>query len=174
MELQEARKHLFDPTTRLFSVLDGVMVPDLPNKLREASVPHYCVLPGELPPDMIYAAPYLVYLSPDSKLADWIISESFGKSWGIFFQSRRSMLEMRRHFRALHQVYDERGNPLKFRYYDPRVLTSFLPTCNGGELKTLFGDVDKFFVESTDGKSLVIHRLLNGKLETSTIEPEVK
>lgn len=165
MDLKQIREHLFVRDTRLYCVLDGVMVPDLPNKLREAQVPHHCILTGELTPDMVYAAPYLAYLSPDSKFADWVLSEATGNSWGVFFHTRRSMLEMRRHFRALHQAYDERGNPLKFRYYDPRVLTAFLPTCNAGELKTLFGDVDRFFVESKDGKSLVSYRLADGKLD---------
>jgi hypothetical protein len=44
---------------------------------------------------------------------------------------------------------------LKFRYYDPRVLRAFLPTCNAGELKTLFGDVDQFFIESKEVGALL-------------------
>ena len=168
------RQHLYNSQTRLFGVLDSVMVPDLPNRLFEGRVPNYSVLQGELTPDLVHAAPYLVYLSPDSKFADWLLSEAIGKHWGIFLQTHRSMLEMRKHFRSLMQVYDERGNPLTFRFYDPRVLSRFLPTCNGGELKTLFGDVDAFFSESDDGQSLVRYQIADGTLNVKDLRPEVK
>ena len=174
MDVPQLRQHLFNDRSRLYCVLDGVMVPDLPNKLYEGQIPHHCVVQGELTPAMVYAAPYLAYLSPDSKFADWVLAESIGKHWGIFLQTRRSMLEMRRHFRALHQAYDERGNPLKFRFYDPRVLSRFLPTCNGGELKTLFGDVEAFFTESDDGKSIVRYQVSDGTLNIKDMRPEVK
>jgi hypothetical protein len=162
---QELRQILFSNRTQLYCVLDGVLVPDLPDRLYRGQVPNYCLISGDLDPAMTYAAPYLVYLSPDSKFADWVLSESLGKHWGIFAQSRRSMIEMRRHFTSLVQTYDEKGNPLKFRFYDPRVLNKFLPTCNGGELKLLFGDIDAFYTEADDG-NLLRHRLENGRLKT--------
>ena len=59
---------------------------------------------------------------------------------------------MRKHFRALVTVHDEAGTPMIFRFYDPRVVHKFLPTCNTGELKTFFGKVDAFFAETPDGK----------------------
>jgi hypothetical protein len=172
MDLQQIRQQLFNDRTRLYCVLDGVMVPDLPNHIYKAQVPHHCLVQGELTPDLVHASPYLAYLSPDSKFAEWVIEESIGKHWGIFVQSHRSMNEMRRHFRALLQAYDEKGRPMKFRFYDPRVLSRFLPTCNGGELKTLFGDVGAFFSESEDGKGLVRYTVDDGKLNIKNLEEE--
>ena len=172
MDQQLVRQALFNNYTQLYGVLDGVMVPDLPNRLFKGQVPNYCLLSGDLPADMVYAAPYLVYLSPDSKFADWVFEEAFGKHWGIFVQSPRSMIEMRRHFRALMQTYDENGNPLKFRFYDPRVLSKFLPTCNGGELKTLFGEVQAFYTESDKGDELIRYKIDSGKLVTTVINKE--
>jgi hypothetical protein len=174
MDLERIRQNVFSANTRLYCVLDGVMVQDLPIKLREAQVPHHCILTGDLTPDVVHAAPYLAYLSPDSKFADWVLSEAFGKSWGIFFRSHRSMLEMRRHFRALHQAFDEHGNPLKFRYYDPRVLRAFLPTCNAGELKTLFGDVEQFFIETKEVGGIERYRLSDGNLDIKQLNSEAK
>lgn len=172
MDQELVRNTLFSSYTQLYAVLDGVMVPDLPTRLYKGQVPNYCLLTGDLPDDMVYAAPYLVYLSPDSKFSDWVLEESFGKHWGIFAQSPRSMIEMRRHFRALMQAYDENGNPLKFRFYDPRVLSKFLPTCNGGELKTLFGEVQAFYAESEDGTDLVRYQVSDGKLVTTVFDQE--
>lgn len=172
MTLDEIKQKLFDNRTRLYCILDGVLVPDLPNRLYSGQIPSYCLFTGDLPPDMVYAAPYLAYLSPDSKFADWVLSEGIGKHWGIFIHSRRSIIEMRRHFTALTQVYDERGNPIRFRYYDPRVLRKFLPTCNGGELKLLFGETDALFAESDDGAAVIRYRIADGKLETRLLNEE--
>lgn len=164
------RQHLFSNYTQLYCVLDGVMVPELPDRLYRGLVPNYCLLTGDLPADAVHAAPYLVYLSPDSKFADWVMQEAIGKHWGVFVQSPRSMLEMRRHFRALMQAYDEAGRPIKFRFYDPRVLSKFLPTCNGGELRTLFGEVQAFYTENESGDALVRYKVDNGKLVTTVLD----
>jgi hypothetical protein len=172
MDQTLVRKTLLNGYTQLYGVLDGVMVPDLPNRLYKGQVPNYCLLTGDLPADMVYAAPYLVYLSPDSKFADWVFQEAFGKHWGIFVQSPRSMIEMRRHFRALMQTFDERGNPMKFRFYDPRVLSRFLPTCNGGELKALFGEVQAFYVESEKDDELLRYKLDGSKLVITEMNKE--
>ncbi|MGD9629322.1 MAG: DUF4123 domain-containing protein [Pyrinomonadaceae bacterium] len=172
MDQDQIRKTLFNNYTQLYGVLDGVMVPDLPNRLYKGQVPNYCLLTGDLSPDVVYAAPYLVYLSPDSKFADWVFEQAFGKHWGVFVQSPRSMIEMRRHFRALMQAYDENGNPMKFRFYDPRVLSKFLPTCNGGELKTLFGEVQAFYTESENGDGIVRYKIDNGKLVTTLLNKD--
>ena len=52
-------------------------------------------------------------------------------------------------------VYDEKGTPLYFRFYDPRVLRIYLPTCNESELQTVFGPVNHFYVEGKEEKLLI-------------------
>ena len=155
MDLEKLQHTLFSSRTRLYAVLDGVQVPNLPKRLYDAQVLNYCLFSGELEPDMLYVAPYVVLLTPDSKFADFVMSEGFGKNWGIFAHSRHSIREMRRHFRSLINVYDENANSMVFRFYDPRVLREFLPTCNPGELRTFFGNVDTFFADAGDAKKLV-------------------
>lgn len=44
-------------------------------------------------------------------------------------------------------VYDAKGTPSYFRYYDPRVLRVYLPACNESELQTVFGPVEGYYVE---------------------------
>lgn len=144
-------------------MLDGASVPDLPMRLYEMKPPNFCLLTGDLPPDMAYAAPYVIYLPPDNRFTEWLLSQSFGKHWGIFVHCRHSMIEMRRHFRALVNVYDERANSMIFRFYDPRVLKRFLPTCSPDQLKTFFGKVETFFAE--DGPNLLGFQLENDDLK---------
>ena len=37
-----------------------------------------------------------------------------------------------------------------FRYYDPRVLRAFLPTCTRDELRTVFGGIECFWIEGEE------------------------
>ena len=45
------------------------------------------------------------------------------------------------------------SKPLYFRWYDPRVLREYLPTCNAEELRTIFGSIDAFIVEGVAPKT---------------------
>jgi hypothetical protein len=71
---------------------------------------------------------------------------------------------MRGHFRSLLTVYDDSGRPLLFRYYDPRVLRLFLPTCNAEELKKMFGPVENYFVEDEDASKLLRFEVVSKSL----------
>jgi hypothetical protein len=157
-------RHLFSSITRVYAVLDGASVPDLPIRLYEMKPPNFCLFTGELEPDMAFVAPYLVRLLPKTPFTEWVLKECWGKHWGIFVHSRQPINEMRKHFRALVTVYDEKGIPMTFRFYDPRVIRRFLPTCDAAQLKSFFGAVDAFFFESEDKQSLVRLQLENEKL----------
>jgi Domain of unknown function (DUF4123) len=168
MTKEELEKILFSERTLVFAVLDGALIPGLPMKLYEMRPPHYCLFRGELEPDMTEVAPYVVQLIQGAPFTDWVLGD-FGKNWGIFVQSLHSIKEMRRHFRALFTVYDETGKPMIFRFYDPRVLHKFLPTCGGDELKTFFGKVDMFFAEDEKTKKFAAFRLENDELKQTEL-----
>jgi hypothetical protein len=111
-----------------------------------------CLYRGELPPDLAACAPYLVHLQVETAFTEWIVREGWGKHWGIFALSSSDLRVLRNHFRALLTVYDPDGKPVLFRYYDPRVLRIYLPTCNREELGTFFGPVDSYVLEDEDGE----------------------
>ena len=169
MTKEELEKFLLGERIRTFAVLDGASVPGLPMRLYEMRPSNYCLFRGELAPDMAEVAPYVVQLTPNTPFTDWVLSENFGKHWGIFAQSLYSIKEMRRHFRALVTVYDEKATPMIFRFYDPRVLRKFLPTCNRDELKTLFGNVETFFAEDEKGQKFSAFRLENDELKQTDL-----
>jgi hypothetical protein len=77
---------------------------------------------------------------------------------------------MRKHFRSLLTVNDEAGNPILFRYYDPRVLLPFLMTCALEELSIVFGPVKYYFAESFDKAELSRMHLSNGALVETKLE----
>ncbi|HUR44658.1 MAG TPA: DUF4123 domain-containing protein, partial [Candidatus Saccharimonadales bacterium] len=53
----------------------------------------------------------------------------------------------RDHLRQFHTVELPDQRTVLFRYYDPRVLRTFLPACNAAELETFFGPVQTFMLE---------------------------
>lgn len=169
MTKEQLQQVLFSKRTRVYAVLDGASVPGLRMQLYKFDPPHFCLQRGKLEPDMAEVMPYVVILSPNSPFTDWILSESYGKHWGIFAHSRFSIHEMRRHFRALFRVHNERGEPLIFRFYDPRVLPDFLQTCNGGELKTFFGKVETFFSEDKKGEGFFAYSLDDEQLKETKL-----
>jgi len=169
MEKTKLEQYLFSDRAHLYAVLDGVMVPDLPNILYTEKVSSECLPAGDLSPDLIHTSPYLVGLARGSKFADWVLEQAFGKHWGIFIRSARSMIDTKNHFRRLLLAYDERGNPLRFRYYDPRVLRKYLPTCNVGELKVIFDDAEAIFAESDNEDSILRYTVGKDGLEFSEL-----
>lgn len=169
MKEQRPEQHLFRAEQNTFAVLDGASVPDLPIKLYEMRAPNVCLYRGEIPPDIVYVAPYLVQLVPETEFTKWLLAECWGKHWGIFAQSQASLTGMRKHFRSLLTVYDEDGKPFLFRYYDPRAFLTFVPTCNGDELRNFFGRVSYYFVEAHDAKKLHRFQLTNNELRKTNL-----
>lgn len=136
-----------DRSATVFVILDGASVPDLLDHLAKYNPEHVCLYRGELEPDLAEVAPYLSILPYDSPFTDWVIAKGWGEHWGIFGRARADLATLRKHFRKFLMVYDESGKSLYFRYYDPRVLRVYLPTCNGQELKVVFGPVLSYFAE---------------------------
>lgn len=153
----------------LCAMLDGASVPNLLERLHaEPALEVECLLRGKLAPDMKQVAPYLVKLEPESEFAQWVVGSGWGQHWGSFVTTRQGFRKLRNHLRALTLVHRRDGTPLYFRYYDPRVLRIFLPTCSPAQLKQMFGPVDAFLAETEAGDAVSIYRL-NGE-ELSAVQ----
>ena len=62
-------------------------------------------------------------------------------------------LQVRRHFRKYLMVEAEGDDSrLYFRFYDPRVLRVFLPTCPPESKQAFFGDVERFLFSGPGGE----------------------
>ena len=96
---------------------------------------------------MATVAPYLVKLEPKEPFTDWLLNEGWGVHWGIFLRSPTVLRALLDHFRSFHTIELPDQRTVLFRYYDPRVLRTFLPVCNAAELTTFFGPVQTFIVE---------------------------
>lgn len=122
-----------------------------------------------LPPQLEKVAPYLVPLDYDDKKTRKFLSNAWGNNWGIFLRCDTSQERLRRHLRGFLSVRDPRGTRLLFRYYDPRILRTYLPTCTKGELEYVFGPIECFWTESTNPDHLLELGFKRGALVKRTI-----
>ncbi len=153
-----------------YAVLDGASIPALLHQLySEHSLEFVCLIRGELEPDMAEVAPYLVHLEREAPLTKWLLKKGWGKHWGIFVQVNADLKTVRSHFRKFLRVKDPEGKYLFFRYYDPRVLRVFLPTCNAEELGVLFGPLSLYMCEDDKPDTLMVYSMVGKELKTKAI-----
>lgn len=178
IKAQDISRFVFsEKKLQVYAVLDGASIENLPMRLYDLKPENVCLYRGELKPDMAHVAPYMVHIKPESAFSEWVFSNGWGKHWGIFLRSNYEMRLLRRHFRKLTVVHNSEGKPLMFRFYDPRVLRVFLPTCNEKELDQMFGPVESFMLKDEESNSLIRYRRVGGVLKVekrdfTTIEEE--
>lgn len=138
----------------LFAVLDASRGPRILELMREAVEPHRSLYQGARGDALEDVAPYLVGpFEPGSQLLERLCTEGWGRRWGIFCTFRRKPAELRGHFRRFLVVeISETGERVYFRFYDPRALRRFVPTCSRRQEEELFGDIEGFIVEGERGE----------------------
>jgi hypothetical protein len=138
---------------RTFAVLDGARDPIIQGAVQRSGLPYRCLYTGALDPALARAAPYVVQLERDAPFTRDLAGR-WGDAWGIFLRAPGGLAALHRHLRRFLRVQDERGRTLVFRYYDPRVLRPYLPTCTEAELDYVFGPVERFVVESGSAEAV--------------------
>jgi hypothetical protein len=118
-------------------------------------------------------APYLVPIDPDSGyLKNW--ATCWGDSAGILLTTKADEATLYAHLRKIFVVEDEEKQEYFFRYYDPRVLRAFLPTCSPAQLEEFFSPIEEFTVEDDAGGTFVRFRREGGKLVVESANLEAR
>ncbi len=131
-----------------WAIVDGARDRRLQGLVATSGLPHRCLYIGDLHPAVARAAPWLVHLSREAPLTRTLVTEGWGQSWGVFLRTDAGIAALHRHLRRFLRVRDEGGRYLLFRYYDPRVLRVYLPTCTEAELDYVFGPIEQFVMEA--------------------------
>ena len=146
------------PGQRVFGVVDAAQCVDLAYeaKLQYGKEIRSLFLP-EVQTKLWDVAPYLVPIDVDSGyLENW--ARRWGTNAGVLLVTAADEDALYEHLRKVFVVEDEEGQEYFFRYYDPRVLRTFLPTCSGGQLAEFFGSVDELIVEAGELDSSIRFR----------------
>jgi len=144
---------------RLYAILDACDAPAILAKVGELGSRALCLYRGEVTPEILEVAPYLVRV--DETLLRWLIETVWSEPWGIFVVAKLEPEAVRKHLRKFLIVKDPDGEAMYFRYYDPRVLPTFLESCNRQELDKFFGVIAAFgYAESpVPVKGVLVQRL---------------
>jgi len=169
--LRALRRHFWpdEPRTDFYAIVDGARDRRIFTNLVNSYANSVCLYRGDLEPELEFAAPYLVQVDFDDRFTQSLIREGWGQSWGVFLKCPGGMERLRKHLRSLLRVQDQAGRKLVFRYYDPRVLRAYLPTCYADELKTVYGAIECFYMEAEDPGQMLEFRVERGKLVTNSI-----
>jgi hypothetical protein len=146
---------------QVYWLLDGARDPVIAHMVRSGALAYSCLFTGDLHPDLQSAAPYLVHLAAASPTTERLLRRGWGRSWGIFTVAPASvtMAQQRLHLKKLLRVQCD-GKVLAFRFYDPRVLNIYLPTCTDDEWRTVLGPLGSLAAETADGAGL---RMFDGR-----------
>ncbi|MFZ1454002.1 MAG: DUF4123 domain-containing protein, partial [Ferruginibacter sp.] len=108
----------------------------------------------------------------DSAFSNWYAENGWGVSWGVIVKSEFLFEETYRHFRKFLMVKTENDEQLYFRFYDPRVLRIFLPTCDENQLREFFGPIEQFICEDEDPEFALVFSFEKNTLKTQRITRE--
>jgi len=143
-----------------FAVLDACDAPAVYERMLAAPPTEaVCLYRETADASLDMVAPWLVRV--DAAMFAWITQTLWAEPFGILVRSGGSLEELRFHFRRFLRVRSPEGEAWMFRFYDPRVLPSFLEGCTPEQLSDFFGPVEAFGVvdaENYGGKELVLER----------------
>jgi hypothetical protein len=159
------------PSDILFALLDATRDPLRILVMLRSSGEEYQSLYEGMQGKMLEAyAPYLVRLPGDSRLLETLIAQGWGKHWGIFIVSATDFKTLRKHFRTFLMVKSPEGKQLYFRYYDPRVLRVYLPTCSAAETNFVFGPVAAYLCEGEAADTLLVWQPDQGSAQCEAVK----
>jgi pSer/pThr/pTyr-binding forkhead associated (FHA) protein len=144
-------RHEFQP---LYAVLDAARDIKILALLLQSKEEYQSLYEGQQGAKLAQVAPYLVRLKKDSLLLEKLVCEGWGQSWGVYLTCASEFQQVRRHFRYFLEVKLPNGKQVYFRFYDPRVLRIFLPTCTPEDTTQFFGPVQNYLVEDENPNKL--------------------
>jgi hypothetical protein len=167
------------PRPDVWVVLDGARDPQVFSAILGSHNLSACLYAGDISDALERCAPYLVQLDyEDTRLTRRLLESVWDQNWGIFLRCDTSLDRLRRHLRRFLVVQDHSSRRLIFRYYDPRVLRGFLPTCYPEELDQIYGPIDRFWTAGEEpshvlsflrkNRALTVDRI---QLKTGAAEP---
>jgi pSer/pThr/pTyr-binding forkhead associated (FHA) protein len=134
----------------LFALLDASREPSVLKVILESKEEYQSLYEGPQGAQLAHFAPYLIRVPQKSPLLETLVQQAWSKSWGVFLTCDKPLKDLRTHFRHFLTVKLPDGQQVYFRYYDPRVLRLFLPTCLPEETTQFFGPVKHFLIEAED------------------------
>lgn len=155
---------------KIWVLLDGARDARIVKAVERTGQEKCCLFAGNISQQLREVAPYLVRLDREDQFAEFLLERGWGNAWGVFLSSSGSLETLRKHFRRFLRVTDMSNRKLLFRFYDPRVLSIYLPTCNDEELTTIFSPLERIILEAEGGDAAVEYRYSGVRLKKNEID----
>ncbi len=163
---------------RVYAVVDAARDLHLARAgFEQFDLDRFSLFPGNTSRQMATIAPFVVPVPFEAKypfrnsgyLEMW--AERLGNSSGVLLTASADLREVWEHLRELFLAADDQGHEFYFRFYDPRVLRSFLPSLSAAEAKQFFGPVRCWFPEQDGGNEVLVARATSGgvKIEARSL-----
>jgi hypothetical protein len=142
----------------LFAVLDPARHSIVFDTMTVLAPDAQCLFGGELTTAVRRVSPHVVAMPQPGPLLDWWRQNGRGKNYGIACRGDVGMQALRLHLKTLLRVRLPDGRLVLFRFWDPRVLETFMANSSPLEKSRLFGPIRTFYGESPDGRSVAWDR----------------
>lgn len=107
-----------------------------------------CMFISPVDPAMVAASPYLVQIAENEPLLNIWRAHGAGQNWGILIESDQPLDRLRTHLRKFMQARLPDGQVVMFRFYDPRVLTTYFDVAPQDQVAKWFDGVRQYSLEA--------------------------
>lgn len=129
------------------------MAPNLRSLAPEAM----CLMDVPRSGELRAALPHLVSLRDDGGLLPWWRAHGAGKAWGIAMRTHADITVLRRHLKKFMFAYLPDDTRVLFRFWDPRVLSAYMPLCDSEAREAFMGPMTALYLEDwKTGKSMTL------------------
>jgi hypothetical protein len=125
----------------VYAVLDAVRDARIPAFL-DASGERYARVDEENP-----SSPFLVVVPQGSRLLDVLIKDGWNHGWGFYVATTADFESTLLHWRLFVTLHTRGGQPLTFRFWEPRLLRAIVPAMLSSEAAAFFGPVSRLLAE---------------------------
>jgi len=173
------RDTLFEQTDQMagylhtYAVLDAAQIVGLKEMLEASGLKHACLFQGKAAEEMRDVAPWLVRLSEENSFTRLLFTDGdatwhmWGKSAYILLRSSATLDEVRTHLRRFTKFEDTSGKWHYFRFYEPRVLHTYLEVASRSYSAGFFDGPNETQIDR------LIYRYGEDWFETSPKHPSV-
>lgn len=174
---------------RLYAIVDAAQNELIYTKIKCEADIYLSLYGNDVAESLKAVGPILFQLRKDNDLSSWLIDNGRDHNWFILFASTgTTMVDLRRHFKRFAMVQSPNGNSMYFRYYDPRVLRSYIPSCSEEERAFIYAQHPCFWALTDsngnyqqfnrDGSSTIIHFKNRSSVfvtdtETDSLKPKI-
>ncbi len=157
-------------TSLQYIILDGARLDEKLDEVIKLNSSGYPLLNAKSEKYVQNLSAFLFIFQDGDQFSNLVLNQGWGQSWGIYIISTKSLNDLQLHLSKNMYASLDSGEIMYFRFYDPRVLRIFLPTCDKVQLEEFFGPVEKFIAEDEDPNYALIYSLNpEGLLKTEKV-----